>query len=166
MQEGGSVSVKILSCMRRQGGMNRDMRKNDSFFGGMSVKKNLLRISNILLYLLFCALAGTGLLLEYKTPLDEGESTQLFGVPGEDWGEIHLWLGIVVVALVGFHLALNWRKMSKIVLGGRLWTSVTTIAVGVVMIVGLLLAPIQGGGKVTNGEGKHYEAAEHEVEDD
>ena len=71
-----------------------------------------------------------------------------------------------MVALAGFHSALNWRKMSKIVLGGRLWTSVTTLAVGVVMIVGLLLAPIQGGGKVTNGEGKHYEAAEHEVEDD
>jgi hypothetical protein len=132
----------------------------------MSVKKNLLRISNILLYLLFCALAGTGLLLEYKTPLDEGESTQLFGVPGEDWGELHLWFGIAVVALVGFHIALNWRKTSKIVLGSRLWTSVTTIAVGVIMIVGLLFAPIQGGGKVTNGEGKHHEAAEHEVEDD
>ena len=165
MQEGGTVSGKVLSRMRRQGRMNRDMRKNDSFFGGVSVKKNLLRISNILLYLLFCALAETGLLLEYKTPLDEGENTQLFGVPGEDWGEIHLWLGIAVVTLVVFHLALNWKGMSKIVLGGRLWSSVTTIAVGVIMIVGLLFAPIQGG-RVTNGEEKHHAAAEHEVEDD
>jgi hypothetical protein len=34
------------------------------------------------------------------------------------------------------------------------------------MIVGLLFAPIQGGGMGTNGEEKHHEAAEHEVEDD
>ena len=64
-----------------------------------------------------------------------------------------------------FHLALNWKGMSKIALGGRLWTSVTTIAVGVIMIVGLLFAPIRGG-RVTNGEEKHHAAAEHEVEDD
>ena len=77
-----------------------------------------------------------------------------------------MWFGFAVVALLGFHLALNWRKMTKVVLGGRLWKSMTTIAVGIVMIFGLLFVPIHGGGKVTKGEQEHYEAAEHEEEDD
>jgi hypothetical protein len=128
------------------------------------MKINLLRISNILLYLLFCGLAGTGLLLEYKTPLDEGESTRLLGISGEDWGEVHLWFGFAVVALVVFHLVLNWKWMSKVVLGGRLWPSVATIAVGVLMIVGLLFAPIQGGENGTISGGMESETHEREEE--
>jgi hypothetical protein len=81
-------------------------------------------------------------------------------------GGIHLHLGIAVVTLVVLHLAVNWKGMSKIVLGSRRRLSVTAIAVGVFIIVGLLFAPIQGGGKGTNGEEEHHEAAEHEVEDD
>ena len=41
-----------------------------------------------------------------------------------------------------------------------------TIAVGVLMIVGLLFAPIQGGEKDRNGDGKQYETDEQEEEDD
>ena len=130
------------------------------------MKKNFLRISNVFLYFLFCALAGTGLLLEFKTPLDEGKNSQLFGVRGEAWGEIHLWFGIAVVALVVFHLVLNWKVMSKVVLGGRLWISTTTIAVGVIMILGMLFAPIQGGEKEAHGKAKQHEAGEKEEEDD
>lgn len=130
------------------------------------MKTSLLRINNFLLYVVFCALAGTGLLLEYKTPLDEGENVKVFGISGEDWGEMHLWLGIAAVAFVVLHLMLNWRWMSKVIFGGRVWTSLAAIAVGVTMIIGLLFAPIQGSEKDRYGESKQYATEEHEEEDD
>jgi hypothetical protein len=60
----------------------------------------IVRIVNLVLYFFLSALAGTGLLLEFKTPLDEGDKHSCVRQAGEDWGEIHLWLGIATIILV------------------------------------------------------------------
>jgi hypothetical protein len=126
------------------------------------MNRKLARISVLFLHLVLCALAGTGFVLEWKTPLDEGESSLLLGIHGEDWGEIHLWFGIAMVALVMFHLALNWRRVSKADLGGRRWISVTVIAIGVLMTVGLLFAPTPVDKEFKNGLELELEMDGHE----
>jgi hypothetical protein len=130
------------------------------------MNRKLVRISDLFLYFVFCALAGTGLVLEWKAPLDEGEGTLLLGLRGEDWGEIHLWFGIAMVALVVFHLALNWRRVSKAVLGGRRWISVTVIALGVLMTVGLLFAPTQVDRVAKDGVEMESEMDGHEEDEE
>jgi hypothetical protein len=53
------------------------------------MKKHANMILNAVLYLCFCGLAGTGLLLEFR--LCEDSHGSVWGIAAEDWGDIHEW---------------------------------------------------------------------------
>jgi hypothetical protein len=54
----------------------------------MNTKSLLLSLTNVALYLVTCALIGTGLLLELRMDEEDG-AARLFGMGQDDWGEIH-----------------------------------------------------------------------------
>lgn len=66
-----------------------------------------LRTVNAALYLAACSLVATG--LEWKVEIDD-ESRTLLGMAGEDWGELHFLLALVVMGLVVVHLATAWGQ--------------------------------------------------------
>jgi hypothetical protein len=49
----------------------------------------------------------TGLILAFVLPPGSGQAT-LWGVRRHDWGDVHFWLSVGLVALMVVHLALHW----------------------------------------------------------
>ncbi|MDP8238086.1 MAG: DUF4405 domain-containing protein [Candidatus Hatepunaea meridiana] len=89
-------------------------------------KRNL--IVDILSYIGFVLLLGTGLILKYILPHGSGrilgggtgklagEKTisTLWGLTGEQWGNIHFWIAIALLVILSLHLILHWRWIVSI----------------------------------------------------
>jgi fucose permease len=104
----------------------------------MITKAWLLSAANAALYLAFCALAGTGLLLEVRLD-DEDGPARVLGMGLDDWSEIHISVALVFAALSSLHLALNWPWIKAACRKSLLATMV--LAAGAVLVAALLLWP-------------------------
>ena len=79
--------------------------------------KNLIhRALNLLLYLGFCAMLGTGLLMAYRLPPGSrgGSGLTVLGIDRHEWGDVHLWISYIFIAVVIAPLAMNWTWLNKI----------------------------------------------------
>ena len=74
-----------------------------------------------LAYFCFCALAGTGLLLDFR--LCENTSGTILGIAAAGWRDIHEWVEYVFIATVMLHLVLHWAWIRKLATG-HLWSTV------------------------------------------
>jgi hypothetical protein len=111
-----------------------------------------LRIVNAALYLAACSLVATGLALEWKVEIeDEGRS--LLGMTGEDWGEVHFILALVVMALAVTHIALHWAWIKNTLTRLR-WPTLACLAAGLVVIAVVLIAPVTGAGAGGDAQGQ------------
>ena len=104
----------------------------------MNIKSLLLSHTNAALYLVTCALIGTGLLLELRMD-EEDVATRLFGMGQDDWGEIHIVVAITFVALAVLHLVQNWAWIKTAF--SRSKPAISVLFAGLVFVVGLLLWP-------------------------
>jgi len=107
--------------------------------------KNLwMRVSNLALFLGFCGLTGTGLLMKYRLPPGSrgGHGLSALGMTRHEWGDIHVWIGWGVVAITLLHLALNWVWLRKIA-GYRRWVPLLSgLAFGALIVVLPLILPV------------------------
>ena len=107
--------------------------------------KNLIhRILNLLLYLAFCAMVGTGLLMAYRLPPGSraGSGLTVLGMDRHEWGDIHLWISYIVIAAVIAHLGMNWTWLKKIAASMKPLRLLGGLLVGIAMIVVLILLPV------------------------
>jgi len=108
------------------------------------MKNPLMRASNLALYLGFCGLAGTGLLMKYRLPPGSrgGHGLSALGMTRHEWGDIHLWLAWAVLAITMLHMALNWRWLRKIAARGS-WTPLLGgLAFGGIVLAMPLVLPV------------------------
>ena len=126
--------------------------------------KNLIhRVLNLLLYLGFCAMLGTGLLMAYRLPPGSrgGTGLTVLGIDRHQWGDVHLWISYIFIAVVIAHLWMNWAWLNKIAASMkpmRLWGG---LLVGIVIIVLLLLLPVHNRQLPRNqGHGRIHEIQE------
>jgi hypothetical protein len=66
------------------------------------------------------AMVGTGLVIRYVLPPGSGgrgvgSGLVLWGLDRHDWGGLHFWLAVALVALLVLHVALHWRWVSGFV---------------------------------------------------
>ena len=104
----------------------------------MNIKSLLLSLTNAGLYLVTCALIGTGLLLELRMD-QEDVAARLFGMSQDDWGEIHIVVAITFVALAVLHLVHNWAWIKTAF--SRSKPAIVVLFAGLVFVGGLLLWP-------------------------
>jgi hypothetical protein len=104
-----------------------------------SLRKELGPISNAVLYLGFCLLAGTGSAMLFR--LEGGRATVL-GLVRQDWALVHAVAALSVLSLVALHLWLNWPWIRSMVVRLR-WPTVVIAVLGLAMIAVALLAPSQ-----------------------
>lgn len=66
---------------------------------------------DIVSLLVFLALLETGLLIRYVLPPGStgGRGLSLWGWSRHDWGRVHWWLAVGLVALMLVHVALHWQ---------------------------------------------------------
>ncbi len=59
----------------------------------------------------FTAMIGTGILLQWVLPPGRfgGRGLTWLGLQRHEWGDIHLWLGIALLALIVAHLVQHWK---------------------------------------------------------
>jgi magnesium-transporting ATPase (P-type) len=106
---------------------------------GSSVRSDIGPISNALLYLAFCLLAATGLVMTFR--LDDGRET-LLGLVKQDFARIHAITALSVLSLVVLHLWVNWRWI-RTMLARLRWRTLVVATVGLVVLAAVLLAPVR-----------------------
>ena len=118
------------------------------------VKNGLMRVTNLLLYLSFCGLVGTGALLTWKlVPGSQGgRGLSVWDMSRHEWGDIHFWLGVAMLTATVAHLFLNWAWLKKIATSGRAWRLAAGLALGLVIIGGIYFSPLES----SRGEGQGY----------
>lgn len=116
------------------------------------------RILNALLWLVFCAMAGTGLLLAYRLPPGSrgGAGLTALGLSRHEWGDIHMWLSFAFIGLILVHLALHWRWLWQVAAKKRRWPLLVGLGLGAALLLALASQPVEkrGGG---DGERHHNE---------
>ena len=128
--------------------------------------KNLIhRVLNLLLYIAFCAMVGTGLLMAYRLPPGSrgGRGLTVLGMDRHEWGDVHLWISYIVVAAVIAHLGMNWTWLKKIAASMKLLRLLGGLLVGIVIIVVLLVLPVTANNRQlprNQGHGRIHETQE------
>ncbi|XHR31217.1 MAG: DUF4405 domain-containing protein [Chthoniobacteraceae bacterium] len=105
----------------------------------------LRRLLNLLLYLSFCTMAGTGLLMAFRLIPGSrgGRGLTVLGWTRHEWGDLHTWVSYAFIALVVLHLLINWAWLTKVAGKGRLWPLVIGLAAGITIIAVFLLLPVK-----------------------
>ncbi len=101
------------------------------------------RVLNALLWLVFCAMSGTGLLLAFRMPGGGGGGRlTALGLTRHEWGDWHTWLSYAFLALIAIHLALHWRWFWQVAARRRSWPLVAGIGAGLLLMAALVLQPV------------------------
>jgi hypothetical protein len=108
------------------------------------LKNPLLRATNLLLYLSFCALLGTGALLTWRLVPGSrgGRGLEVLGWGRHDWVDVHFWCGVVCLAATIVHLLLNWLWLKKIASSGHFWRLILGFGLGLLLILGIYFLPM------------------------
>ena len=110
------------------------------------LKNPLMRVVNLMLYLSFCGLVGTGALLTWKlVPGSRGGGGRfrVLDLNRHEWGEIHFWLGATMLAMTVAHLLLNWQWLKKIASSGHFWRLAVGLLLGLLIIFGIYMLPVE-----------------------
>jgi hypothetical protein len=124
----------------------------------MITKLAFLSLSNAALYLITCAVIGTGLLLELRMDEEDG-ALRFLGMGRDDWGEVHFVIAIGFAGLIVLHLLLNWAWIKAARVKAK-WTA-PLLAAGLALVAVMLLWPT--GQKPVSGDNK---AKHHQRDDD
>lgn len=104
------------------------------------------RSVDIAMYLLFCFIVGTGLLIGYRLPPcsrggDHGYT--LWGLGRHDWGNLHLWVAYAFIGLCIVHLVLNFSFIRNVVTSkSRSLLALITLP-GAFVVLWFLFAPVE-----------------------
>ena len=95
----------------------------------------------------FVLLAGTGVLMRYVLPPGSGHFLTLWGLDRHEWGLIHFWFAVAMMAALTLHLLLHWRWVVCMIRGRPREGSGVRVAlaiVGILGLIGLALSPFFG----------------------
>lgn len=90
----------------------------------------------------FVLLIATGVLLKYLLPPGSGRQTLIWGMDRHQWGDVHFWTAVAIVALMVLHLYLHWTWIKIKVKGLRAEESGKRVAVAVVALLFVLTAAL------------------------
>jgi hypothetical protein len=121
----------------------------DSNLSSFLRSKSVSRLLNLALYLGFCLLLGTGLLLAFRLPHGGSAApiTRFLGYPLHFWAQAHLWTSYAIVLLLLAHLTLHWRWLTTVAGSGRTRRLVAGLLLGMAIVIFFLLYPVSGGGR-------------------
>ena len=100
---------------------------------------------NILLWLVFYAMAGTGLLLAFRLPpgFRGGAGLAVMGWTRHQWGDVHTWLSYAFLGLIAAHLILHWRWLWQVAAKKHAWPLIAGIGAGLLFMIWLLFQPVE-----------------------
>ena len=135
-----------------------------------------------LLFLAATGLVLSGLLLEFVLPSGSRQAA-VWTWTRHDWGELHFWIAVTILALGLLHLLLNWGWVCSVIasalrlqsrkptLRRQIWTGLATVTALIVVVGGFLFAadadktddtPGRGAG---GGRGQGHSQIDRDLED-
>ena len=72
-------------------------------------RQGLNLLVDTLAFACFVLVLVTGLVLRFVLPPGSGGQWALWGLGRHDWGGVHFWIAVVVLAIMVIHLILHWR---------------------------------------------------------
>ena len=161
MTHGPSPPARRLCCYDHDTTEVKTMNATNESPGKNRVRTNFW--VNVTAALVFAALLGTGLLLEFV--LQHGSGGAWLGLHRHGWAEVHLYLSLVLLALMVVHLVLHrawivktWKRFAGSLRSPATWSLVT--AVMVLIVLPFLVPPEPGPGNGTRG--RHAEQPRHD----
>jgi len=130
---------------------------------------------DVLAFVAMVLLGATGALVRYVLPAGSGHFLKLWGMDRHEWGQIHFWIAVALLALVVVHLVLHWRWIVSMIRGrteGMPATRAALAVVAVLVLAGVAAAPFfspveQTGQPPHKGQAeqnsKHAEDLEHSI---
>lgn len=102
---------------------------------------NMIRkINDVVLYVLFCFLAGTGIMLEFSFVKGAGMQT-VMSLTKHDWEFLHMLAGFVMLISALLHLLLNAKFIKNALCHKRKTALFAFVALGLLIILGLSFFP-------------------------
>ncbi len=107
-------------------------------------------VLNLLVDMLSAAvLAGliaTGYILRFALPPRTNRTHELWGLSRHEWGGIHFWISVALIAVVFVHIALHWEWIVSMVLRrfGKAANAVTRRTLRAGVMTGLVLLTLGG----------------------
>lgn len=110
-------------------------------------------------FIAFALLVSTGLLVRYQLPHGSGDPTHggfgraaqarpvtlLWGLSRHDWGDIHYWIALTLMAILAVHVVLHWKWIVYVVRGRQTDASGLRLGlgmVGLIAVVGFAVLPL------------------------
>jgi hypothetical protein len=120
-----------------------------------SVRTWIPRVCNAMLWLVFCALSGTGLLLAFRLPPGSrgGRGLSAMGWDRHEWGDLHTWISYAFLALILLHMALHWRWFWQVAARRRSWPLLAGIGLGILLALLIFFQPVSQGEDHEEGRG-------------
>ena len=107
------------------------------------MKNNINRSLNFLLYLCFCLMAGTGLMLVYRLPpRSRGGGGSVLGLTRHEWGDIHYWVSYAFAAAILLHLWMHRQWLHKVAVRRQNWLLLLGLLLGIALIVIPFFIPV------------------------
>jgi len=120
-------------------------------------RKTLNAVVDALAFAGFVLLAASGVLLRWSLPPGSGHRTTIWGLDRHDWGAVHFWIAVALLAVLVVHLLLHWKWIAAVASrGGVHEPSGLRVALGVVGLAGLIgfavapfVSPVERAGRQT-----------------
>ncbi len=126
-----------------------------------SLRTLIPRLLNMALWLSFCAMAGTGLLLALRMPPGSkgGQGLQAWGMGRHEWGDLHTWISYAFIACILLHLYLHWRWLWQVAARKRAWPLLVGLGAGLLLTLFLVFQPVS---RAQGGQGRKQNQRQHQ----
>lgn len=131
-------------------------------------KSQLIKLTDLTLFLGFLLLISTGLLMKYVLPPGSGQD-MIWSLSRHGWGDVHFYIAAIFLAVLCLHLFLHTKFIRSALVGKNGGTArrVWLLAIVAIVILLVVFAPLfsvveygagggHGGGRGSGG-GVHWE---------
>lgn len=124
-----------------------------------SRRSHVPRVLNLFLWLGFCAMAGTGLLLAFRLPSGSrgGRGLEALGLGRHEWADVHTWISYFFIICIVVHIALHWRWLWQVAARKRAWPMLAGIGLGLALMLLLVFQPVDRRSERRNGPDERHE---------
>ncbi len=106
--------------------------------GSMTRRTKTNLVVDVTAFAAFVLLTATGLVERYMLPPGTGRFQSLWGMNRHQWGEIHFWIAMVLMAVLTTHVVLHWNWIVCMIRGRETEASAWRFAFGLVGLAGLI----------------------------